>query len=431
VKRVDDRRGATVIEVVVAVALAAGVLGFAISAQRFLSVRSVKAADEAQRLGEAARFVERLRRVLKLSAVRVVPVPEGFKVFHWVQDASGVWKLVETIFQRTGEEGVLMIVHPNGSQQLFRVGQAEGEMLSLEADEGLGLIRVRVVGLEVVESLGPPVRPRGAHSGRMLWDPEAPGSTLEEVQADEEATRGGWEDLEATVSLDPLPAGPAETEATGNESPGEEEAADVSEADRVISQSLADEADIAGVEVSNLGQVFLPQEPPAGTATPAAVLQGRLEQNGFSPEKAEAVATLTETWEEAVLSGDRREAAEALNGLAQIAEADGMGMDELVDQLATVSDLGEALVAESPAEVEAINAGTAIEPAPPPSLGTAGVEPVPTAELPGTFEPGVPGPGTTRDPAGGGGGGDPSGGLMGTEPEPDPGSTGDDGDDAM
>ena len=74
-----------------------------------------------------------------------------------------------------------------------------------------------------------------------------------------------------------------------------------------------------------------------------------------------------------------------------MAEADGQDPAELVEQLTTVSQLGEALSVRSPAEVQELQAGNFLSPTAPESLGTAGIDPEATAALAGIWSPPPPG----------------------------------------
>jgi hypothetical protein len=327
--------------------LVVGLIGFLVAAYRWYTVSSAGQNAEAAELREGTLFMERLRRILRFGVVRVIPTSAGIRVIHWTMDRDGSWRLVETLFENSGERGVLVITDHEGNQHTYNVGQDEDGALIIDAVVDGEVLRITLDGMRVLTQVVVVASTRQKGETWILRQPGDPGTTIEEVL---EELRNG---RDAFPELGPAPdmgeADEAETGLTGLVGEDQIIEGEASPSPRSLTESWFDEADLVGIEATPLGQVFLPPEPPPGTAaTPANTLRDRLEQNGFGPEKAEAVGGVFEQYEEGVLSGDRRQAAEALTTLEQFAEADGMTAEDLVDMVTTVSNVGQSMAEANP-----------------------------------------------------------------------------------
>lgn len=379
------RRAATLVEAILALTLALGAIGFVMGAYWVFGTRSGEDAQSAAELREASLFVERLRRILKAGVVRVTPTARGFKLIHWQRMPDGSWRLVETLFETTGEPGVLVIVKPDGTRRIYRVGEAEDGELVLHGSERDNLIHISVGGLKVVQRLGPPVSPRGTDRPRVLVAPGARGATLEGARAELEERGGLVPTAPGLVDL-----GTGRIEDSGYD--GARETAEVGAAivPRVLDESFEQAADVTGMELTDLGQIFLPPEPPPeAVATPLATIQERLEGAGYGPAQAAAMAEEMIAWEGGVLSGDRRQAAEALHTLERIGLAEGLDHEGIAETLLGSSDLATALGEANPEPLERIAAGAEPTIQIPESLRDPDVDPEAVAGLPGG--PGDPG----------------------------------------
>lgn len=399
------RRGGTnLVEGLVYFLLVVGLLGFLVAAYRWYTVTSAGQNAEAAELREGTLFLERLRRILRFGVVRIIPTAGGIRVIHWSLGADGSWRLVETLFENSGERGVLIITDPEGNQRVYQVGQGEDGALTLEALVDGEVLRITLDGMRVLTQVLTSASTRQKGESWILRRPGDPGTTIEEVLEELRNRR------DAFPELPPAPdSGEGDRAASGLTGfVGEDQLieGEASPTPRSLSESWADEADLVGIEATPLGQVFLPPEPPPSAGpTGREALRDRLQQGGLGLEKAEAVAGVLEEFEAGVLTGDRRQAAEALHTLTQLAEEDGMAAQDLADMLAATSDVGQALAEEDPDAFA--RAGDPPTSQAPPTLGTD-LDDIPAvADLPGDW----------GDPPGGGANGQQS--PDGPPPPPD------------
>jgi len=257
------RRAATLIEVMLAVALGLGILGFVFQVSRFFTVRTATSTAEIQRLREASLFFERVRRLLRFQASRVVRLGGGeFLVLVPFQGPDGEPGVLETLISVDPETGEARITDPDGTVHRYDLG--ERARLVLEQLEEDGTVLVGAEGEEPVGDLTGLLLPLKGRDGDFVTDdagvldallageggaPWASAETLDEAGAPE-VTQSGF-DL-ATLS----PAEGDVPENTGAE------------------QDLDLEADVLGIELTNVGAVFLP---PAGVYGLAPTGQGAVE----------------------------------------------------------------------------------------------------------------------------------------------------------
>lgn len=390
-------RGATLVEAVMAVALALSVLGLGFHAFRFFGVRTASSTAESARARELSRFMERLRRVLRFSTVQVVPTEGGFTIARWTVGPTGSRMLDEIVVRVADDEvGTLLIVERDGKTFRYRVS---GQRVRLEVDEEGGVVRVRLEGLEVGAAFEPMVFPQAAGG------PEVLAATMPDLVALQQSLEGAG----SWASLPPLePQGSAEVRASEARDDTLREAATIPPSSGSSRGGLDLEADVLGAEISPLGVIFLPIVPPTGAApTPPADLVTRLRGGGLGPDKAEGVGAVVAAWEAAVISGDRRGAAAALNALSAVSERDGVDLGGLSEMIATVSDVGRTLwerlpgsptdlpqaldpvlgegAATAVADMGPVEAAEAGGTRSPPSLGTGGADVDQLAEADGSW----------------------------------------------
>lgn len=470
--RARRRPAATLVEAILVVALGLGILGFVITAARFLGTRTATGAEEAARARDLSLFMEQLRRILRYRAVRVLPVPGGFRVIHTRGDlvAGGVWGLEWSEFRaEEGATGTVLILQEGGHERRYEIADRS---VTLElSGQDPELIRVLIDGLPQQtgyqariqplqralrpllghpalvggggaggvgasggggDGTGPgdgsgtgdgsgggegPGGPGGAPGGGGLPGTGAgrggddEGAWLRPLASDlsmealyeqiREEEQGGW-----TAAAAVPPQG--EARLLASQSPevgpaeGDEEEAFVPLGSGPVDGSLETEADVAALEMSDLGRPFLPRGPlppgSPGLSDPTA-LRARLGDGGYGPAQADVMGTMVTAWEQGVLDGDRRAAAEALRGLQAIMVADGQGDAEVAAMLSGVSEIGFVLgtggLGTMPADADPPPDGQEPVEEPldsPQTLDTGGVDPAPVAALPGEWLGGGAGP---------------------------------------
>lgn len=380
---IGSRRGGTsLVEGIVYFLLVVGLVGFLVAGYRFYTVQSAGQSAEAAELREATLFMERLRRILRFGVVRIVPTAGGIRVIHWTMGPDGTWRLVETLFENSGERGVLIITDPDGNQRVYHVGQSEDGELTIEAVVDGELVRVTLDGVRVLTQILSSASTRHKGESWIVRQPGDPGTTIEEVLEELRNRRDAFPELPPAPDMgdgDRAPSGL--TGLIGEDQVIEGEA---SPTPRGLSESWADEADLVGIEASPIGQLFLPPEPPPGTGpTPPATLRDRLQDGGLGAEKAEAVGGVLEEYEAGVLTGDRRQAGQALSTLTQLAAADGMSLDDLSEMIASTSDVGQAVAEENPDAYANVQDPDTTEV--PPTLGSDLPDIPAVADLPGDW----------------------------------------------
>ncbi len=353
------RQGLTTIEILMVVTLGLSVLGFVVSATRTFTLRTARSTDEAQRQSELARFLTRIRRVLRFGAIQVEAFEGGFRVVHLERDpgTGGLRPGVVEFRIDEGSPGRIRVGIPGGAWTEYQLG---GSRVALKARGVGGAVEVDLESEDLVTRATtlPLIRSLSVQRGEALAAVRADLSP--EVIADlPRVGWGAWEEEpktlpwhgneEASSGREPVtalgrePKSSARVETSRNRDPGSGDpvTANVDPGNGAARSSLDTEVDVVGAEIGPLGDWMLspgPRRTPP--ATGIARLETRLTSQGVPEETAGVIAAVLDRWERARAVGARRTAASAVADLVRVARADGLdpsGLARLVRSTSRVA----------------------------------------------------------------------------------------------
>lgn len=266
------RRGATLIEVTLGVALGFGLLAVAGEAFRFFSTRSTQTTARLERARSTSLLFERLLRTLRF-AQRVRSVPGGFEILQR-QWKAGRWSFLRSSL-KVSEQAVVW-TDPKGQNLRYLVSESPAEIRIRQIGTGLQveLKSSDAVWKQAVQPLAPSPEKLHLDPGRD-FDLSLEEAWFLQSQGWEppEAMQGDPGSGSAPSASSPLPLAGA----TGTLSP----------ARRPFRESLSAEANVVELETSPEGLRFLPSRlegPPPEVS--GEELRSRLLAEGLSDSEA-------------------------------------------------------------------------------------------------------------------------------------------------